>query len=276
MAGAITAHPGRSVVSVELIGPANEKARERLVGALRPHRVEVVITARDLNRSLVALWQETIQNGRTWTWPEYVAGVRAACPPTAGDVPDSGRTFWRQQDLVRIASAWLEIADRVSVVTVPHPGAPRHVLLERFTEAAALPQMVVAEGRGNESLGLASVLALRRMNELLDECDLSYPAGNRLRKMILAKQVLAARRKDEPTLGLSVPDWLVDASATQVERARSLPVDLHGDWADLTPVSVPGGSIDDVEPAQVAEAAIAGMAGLVGHMIREDDEPASG
>ena len=42
------------------------------------HRVSVVFTARDLNRSVPAMWQETIQNGRSFTFEEYVAAMEQA------------------------------------------------------------------------------------------------------------------------------------------------------------------------------------------------------
>lgn len=271
LADAVTGHDGRSVVSVELLGPATRPTRRRVVESLRPHRVEVVITARDLNRGLVSLWQETVQNGRTWTWQEYVEGVRVACPPTPDEVPDTGRTFWRQQDLARIAAAWAEVADRVSVVTVPPPGADRHVLLDRFTEAAGLSRLPVAETPGNESLGLASILALREVNEILTARDLAFPAGRAIRKRVLAKEVLAARRRDEPSLGLDVPDWLAAAGAAQLARMRETDVDVFGDWSELTPIPVPGTRVEDVDEADVRRAAVAGLAGLLAHLI--GDEP---
>lgn len=266
----VAAHDGRSVVSVELLGPGGRPQRRRVVESLRPHRVEVVITARDLNRQAVSLWQETIQNGRVWSWADYLDGVQVAIPPGPEDVPDTGRTFWRQQDLHRIATSWAEVADRVSVVTVPPPGAPRDLLLGRFTEAAGLPAMEVVDTGANESLGLASVLALREVNQILLDRGLTFPPGRQLRKKILAKDVLAARRSAEPSLGLDVPPWLAQASADLVERVRAEGFDLYGDWADLTPVPVPGVRIEDVPESAVREAAVAGLAGLLEHLIREE------
>lgn len=261
LAEQVRAHDGRSVVSVELLGPAEPGRRRRIVESLRPHRVEVVVTARDLNRSVVALWQETIQNGRTWTWADYLDGVRTVT--TGEGRHESGRTFWRQMDLAGVTGGWAEVADRVSVVTVPPPGAPREVLLERFTEAAGLPGLDLVALTGNESLGLASTLALREVNERLDARGVAWKPSRAVRKRLLAKTVLAARKKVEPALGLAVPDWLAGAAADQVERTRALGPDLHGDWRDLTPVDVPGAIPEDVDPAAVRDAALAGLAGLV-------------
>ena len=271
LAATATAHDGRSVISVELLGPARPRLRERLVASLRPSRVEVVITARDLNRSVVSLWQEKVQNGSTWTWPDYLDGVRGACPPVPPET-EAGRTFWRQQDLHRIAAGWAEVADRLTIVTVPPPGAPQGLLLDRFAQAAGIPVLPVVETFGNESLGLASVLALREVNEILASRDLVFPRGRALRKRVLAKQVLAGRRKDEPRLGLEVPPWMVEAAAAQTERVRALDVDLVGDWSDLTPVPVPGVGVQDVPEVEVRRAAVAGLAGLLEHVIRAEEE----
>ena len=273
LAGEVRDHDGRSVVSVELLGPGGRPQRRRVAESLRPHRIEVVITARDLNRQLVSLWQETLQNGRVWDCSDYLAGAELMVPPGPGpdvEVPETGRTFWRQQDLHRIATSSAEVADRVSIVTVPPPGGPRDLLLRRFTEAAGLPDLDVVPAGGNESLGLASVLALREVNKLLIARDLPFPQGREFRKKLLAKEVLAARRADEPSLGLDVPPWLAQASADLVERVRAEGFDLFGDWADLTPVPVPGVRIEDVSEAQVREAAVAGLAGVLEHLIRED------
>ena len=46
----------------------------------------------------------------------------------------------------------------------------------------------------NESVGAASTLVIRRLNELLNDAGLPFPEGTDLRKGVLAKQVLAARK----------------------------------------------------------------------------------
>lgn len=264
MAAEIRDWPGTVLISMEFLGPARPSAIEHLVASVAPARVEVVITARDLNRTIATLWQETIQNGRTWTRDEYVDSVRAACPwHDPREVGDAGRTFWRQQDLAGIAEAWSAAAERTSLVTVPHPGASRNLLLDRFTAAAGIGELPVVETPGNESLGGASTLALRRMNELLDEQQVDFRSGQRIRKGVLAKQVLASRRDDEPRLALPVPDWAVVISDELVARTQKVPLELVGDWAELAPVAVPGVAPDDVPTEAVTEAALAGLAGLI-------------
>ena len=235
----------------------------------------MVITARDLNRTLVSMWQETIQNGRTWSWAEYVADAEAKRPqggPGAADRRTPGGTFWRQQDLVRMVSDWSGVVgtESVTLVTVPQPGATRATLAERFAEASGLDLDAGREvSRANESLGLASLLALRRVNELLDERGLAFPAGQGLRKKILAKTVLAARRDAEPALGLVTPPWVREQTERTVAALRGAGVRLVGEWDDLEPVDVPGIGPDEVPLAEVHEAALEGIAGLIAEQVNK-------
>lgn len=275
-AAEVAAHDGTSVFSMEYLGPARPAIAESVAAAF-DLPIEVVITARDLNRNLPAMWQETVQNGRSWTWEDYLAGVHSHRPghrAAGAEVPETGRTFWRQQDLVRMAGTWADVvgADRVRVVTVPPPGAGRDLLWQRFASVIGTePDHLAPPDTANESLGLASALVLRRLNELLDAEGLRFPAGMKLRKGLLCKQVLAARRPDEPSLGLSVADWVVEQSASQVEGLRALGVRLVGQWADLDPVDVPGISPEAVPEASINEASTAALAGVLAAWIKRQD-----
>lgn len=264
LVGPAREHPGTSVLSMEFLGPADPAKIARIVDSLRPARVEAVLTVRDLNRSLVAQWQETVQNGRWWDFDGYVAAAEAGRPGSAaGPVDEAGRTFWRQHDAVRIARSWSAAADRCTVVTVPPPGAGPGLLLDRFATAAGIPALEVSRTRDNASIGAASALALRALNERLAERGLEFPHKSRVRKTILAKRILAARKQDEPAIGLPVRPWVTDAAAAVVAGLRETEIDLVGDWADLTPVDVPGVPIGEVPADEVLKAAVAGTAGLV-------------
>ena len=155
------------------------------------------------------------------------------------------------------------------LATVPPPGAAPTVLAERFAEASGVD---LDTGRdvttANESLGLASLLVLRRVNELLAERDLAFPAGQGVRKRTLAKTILAARRDAEPALGLLTPPWVREQTERTVAALREAGTRLVGDWADLDPVDVPGVEPDDVPLTDVHEAALEAIAGLVAEQVR--------
>jgi len=275
LAGSVRSWPGTAVISMEYLGPSRPRLARGIVADLGADEVSVVVTARDLNRTLVSMWQETIQNGRTWTWADYLADAEAKRPadgPAEIDQRTPGGTFWRQQDLVRMVDDWASVVGRehVALVTVPRPGAARDVLARRFAEASGLDLDPAREvTTANESLGLASLLVLRRVNELLDERGLRFPVGQGLRKRVLAKTVLAARRGEEPTLGLATPDWVRGQAERAVRLLRDGGTRLVGDWADLEPVDVPGTTPEAVPADAVHEAAVAGLAGLVAALVGE-------
>ncbi len=265
--------PETAAISMEYLGPAHPDTIASVVEQLGGAGVRVVITARDLNRTLVSMWQETIQNGRTWSWAEYVADAEAKQPdggPGEADRRTAGGTFWRQQDLVRMVSDWAGVVgtEQVTLTTVPQPGAPSSALAERFAEASGLDLDTERRvTRANESLGLPSLLALRRVNELLDERGLAFPAGQGLRKRTLAKTVLAGRRDAEPALGLVTPAWVREQTTRTVAALTESGVRLVGDWADLEPVDVPGVDPEQVALAEVHEAALEGLAGLIAEQV---------
>ncbi|MDP3892037.1 MAG: hypothetical protein Q8Q44_12470, partial [Nocardioides sp.] len=158
----IDAHHGTAVVSMEFLAAAVPANITRVAHELSDIDLRVVATVRDLGRAVPAMWQEGVKNGRTWGFEEYVGGVRDGGPP--------GQHFWRQQAAGRIVSRWADGvgADRVTVVTVPPAGSPPELLWDRFCTVSGLqPAPWRPSERTNESLGVASTLALRALNEQL-------------------------------------------------------------------------------------------------------------
>lgn len=248
----VRAHPGTSVISVEMLGPATDRTAQRVLAPLADMDVRIVVTARDLNRTIVSMWQETIQNGRSWTWQEYVTAARDAAPGTEPGVRDkqtAAGTFWRQQHLLRMLSDWSARVgpDRVTLVTVPAPGAGADLLAERFAQAAGIPlDPHLPVPSANSSLGLASILVLRELNETLHSRGFEGPDGKSVRKYALAKNALAPLASDEPRLGLAVEDWVRAQTEVTVRGISDLGVKVVGELADLVPVDVPGIGVDEV------------------------------
>lgn len=259
-------HEGTAVISMEFLGPLGPSLIRTICGSVSGP--EALITVRDLNRTLAAMWQETVQNGRSWSFEDYLVGAERARPQAGRDTkPETGKTFWRQQNVVRIAREWSAVAP-TSIVTVPPPGAPRTLLWDRCCQVLGIPGGTWADAaRSNESIGAASVLVLRQLNELLDEAGHRFPAGDTLRKQFLAKRVLASRKAQEPSLGLPVRPWVREHAALMVRQLEKLPVALVGDWAELTPVDVPGVAPDEVSHQKVIDAAVAALAAMVSREI---------
>lgn len=265
MARQVAAHDGTAVISMEFLGPAKRKNAERVLAPYRRSDVQIVVTARDLNRTLVSMWQETVQNGRAWTWQEYYEGARDTAPGTGRGDQDrttAAGTFWRQQNLARILADWSDLVgvSNTTLVTLPPPGAANGELTERFAAATGLPiDLERPVPRANESIGLASALVLREMNAALAERGFGGAAGQGLRKGQIAKNTLAALARDEPRLGLSVADWVVEQTEATRRRVTELGVPVVGPLSDLDPVEVPGIAIEDVDPELRARAATAAL-----------------
>jgi hypothetical protein len=252
----IAAWHGTGLISMEFLGPVGLQKIERVVSSFPAGSVEAVVTARDLNRSIPAMWQESLKNGRSFTFDEYVAGIREHEGP--------GNAFWREQTIAAMCRRWSDVVglDRVTLVTVPPPGAAHAELWHRFSTAIGIEGGdVESPPKGNESLGAASAEVLRRLNDRVD--DLAYPEYAPVVKHRLAKDVLAVRRELEPALGLEVPEWLPELSTRMIERLRDLGVRVVGDLSDLNPVPVPGVHPDSVPSDVRLDAAVAGLEGLV-------------
>jgi len=222
------------LISMEWLAALASHRVATAVESLRPARVEVICTARDLLRSFVAQGQEMTKNYRTWTWSELVDEV----------LNDKGgrahRTFWRQQDLPRILQRWLDVvaADRVHLVPVPPAGADPEVLWQRFCSVVGVDGSAFAQPeRDNASLGVLSTTLMQRLNLVADAQQLDLATYKRAVQNAVAFDVLAPRRKQEESIGLTeeMDGFLRERSAKMLEEVRSQGVEVHGDWADLVP-----------------------------------------
>ena len=242
--------------------------------------VEVVVTVRDLNRSIPAMWQETLQNGRSWGWHDYVVGARTDRPSTrlGAPVTEPGRAFWIQQDLVRMTRTWASVVgpERTTLVTGASTRSRLRSCCGRGSPASSAPSSRASLPHPTPTSRWVPPprAAVRRLNELLDAEGLPFPQGHQLRKRLLTKQVLAARKAAEPAIGLDVPPWVAEEAAAQRAGLADLGVRLVGDWADLTPVDVPGIDPETLDDREVGEAALAGLAGLLAALTRSSERDA--
>ena len=260
---------GDVIISVELLGDAGPRGIRKVLDSFPGCEIHVVITARDLNRTVPARWQEMMQNRGTVSWAEYVDAVRKRSR-------GPGQAFWRHQDLGQMATRWAEgLGDpsRVHVITVGQPGAPADQLWNRFASVVGFDAGALADiGAHNESLGLASALLMLRLNRAAAEGDLSWADYNRHVKRGLAKAVLNKRRDEEPRLGFPVPDWVREATQQMTDAVRASGVHVVGDLAELEPVPVPGVNPADVTLEDELEAAVWGLQGMVRRMAKVSAE----
>ena len=68
---------GTVVISHEILAPAPGEAIARAKRDLADSELHVVYTARDLARQIPAAWQESVKQGRKWTYESYLDRHRA-------------------------------------------------------------------------------------------------------------------------------------------------------------------------------------------------------
>jgi hypothetical protein len=280
LAEEMLAHDGPlAVVSMEFLSFASPEVAERAVAALAPARVRVVLGLRDLGRAIPAQWQESTQNLKDWTYQEYLAGLMAQ-PRNAHQ---AGRHFWQRQGWPRILRAWQRwvAEDDLVVMTVPASGAPKETLWLRFCEAVGLePDGFDLEGFENDSLGAVSAELMRRVSSEAKTREMSV-ADYEVVKRHLAKQVLARRRREEPSIVLPPEhrDWVERASHRMLGEVREIAPRVVGDLDDLVPVwpvTLGAGTTTDpgaLDPDLLVDAAVDGLLGLAARMSDRKKAP---
>jgi hypothetical protein len=266
VADEIAAFTGRRVVvSEEELSHARPRHVRRLTRRLGPHRVFVVITVRDLARTLVSSWQQSVVQGGTTPWNEFIASVRDEDVATA---PSDGLAFWLRQDLLRVIDTWTTVVptDRIRIVTVPPPGSGEHVLLDRFAAATGLPPDVWGAepvSPRNVSLGAAELELVRRLNQAtsgrltIAQYRFVMEAGLRPRWHVQHPRPLRLPAEHLP--------WARERGERLAADLRSRGHPVVGDLSDLVPGPAtcgadPNAVIPDGELLVVAEAAVAALA----------------
>ncbi|MEV3926844.1 hypothetical protein [Actinomadura coerulea] len=229
--------PGTVLLSAEALSIIRTPAIHRLLDALGAGEVEVVVTARSLDRSLPSLWQQHIRNGRTVSFETYLTGLAADREKGRDHIEtDPSAHLWRAFDLGGLAQRWSDAgATRVSVVTTP--GTPPHLLWQRFAEAIGLPAFaeppVMPTAHTHTGLTAPETLVLSSMNAAIRRTAWSGQNADWVR------QVVTARFQARPERGGKVvppPDWqprLGKWTEEDLAALQDTPAHIVGDVQDL-------------------------------------------
>lgn len=248
---------GLAVVSHEVLAGATPEQVRAALDPLAGTEVHVVVTARDLGRQATAHWQEEVKLGASWSFAEFERDqLRADTGPDAG--PDAGGTrphFWHAQDFADCLDRWSGgvPAGRAHLVVGPPPGAGPEVLWQRFAEACGFDPGLVdprTAGVANPSLAAADVALLRAVNDRLRD-RMDRATYLRVVKRGYAERELAPHPGARPRAPYALRDLLADATERWLAAVRSAGHPVHGDPADLAPVTAGPGEPgpDDVAPA---------------------------
>jgi hypothetical protein len=243
---------GTSIVSHEILAPA---APDRIGKAMRDLEgcdVHVVYSARDLARALPAAWQESIKQGRKWSYRRFLNRVEFGRP-----------WFYRAFDLPTVLTNWSTgvAPERIHLVTVPQRGADPGELFRRFCMAFGIdPEWAPLDSdRLNTSLGVAETQVIRQLNRRMDRATRREAEYDELIRELLAQDRLVHRSSAPVRLPPGRFAWASEQADQWIEWVKGSGVHVIGDLDDLRPLP-PADEEPYVNPDKVPARVVLGAA----------------
>ena len=238
LAEQVRAWEGTVIVSHEILATATPGQVRRAIASFgdpAETEVHVLLSARDLVRQIPAEWQENVKHRRIVSYRDYLDKVTD--PRRRGALAS---WFWGVQEVPDILDRWGATlpAERVHVLTVPPPDAPRGLLWERFASVFGLDATAYSDSnsRHNPSLGVPETALIRRINERVNNGVLANEDYRQFVRELLAHQHLS-NRHDSPRLMLppDVRTWAAEVSETWIAVLKAREYDVVGTLDDLRP-----------------------------------------
>ena len=257
------------IISDEHLASLTPDQVARAVDALAPREVHVIYATRDLVGLLPSEYQEFVKHGETASYDDWATDVLSA------DRQGPGRWFWRVHDAQDVVARWSTGVplQRIHVITMPSPDAPRDEIWRRFASVLGVDaSLATAQTEtANTSLGPTEVEVLRRVNAAL---PIDFPRWHRTG---IARDVLANRVLNPLSAGgrLELRDDLQSEVVARAERAyAALPTlgcDIVGDLQDLAvdPTRLAGRS--SPTPEDLLDATVRALAGMTEHAAQMKD-----
>ena len=273
LAERVRAWPGTVIISHEILANATRQQVRRALdsfGDPATTAVHVVLSARDLVRQVPAEWQENVKHRRTFDYRTFLDKITD--PARDGELAS---WFWGVQEVPDILDRWGGSLppERVHLVTVPKPGAPRDLLWQRFTSVLGLDdvELELETDRANPSMGVPETTLVRRINQRVNNGVLANEDYRQLVRELLAHRTLS-RRSGSPRLALppDVRAWAVDLSETWIEDLAAKGYDVAGSLDELRPDADAAEFSDPDAPDEgdVADAAMESIVTLLDEAAR--------
>jgi hypothetical protein len=237
-------HRGNVVISHEILAPAPAEKVAKLMHDLRGSEIHLIYSVRDLGRQLPAAWQESIKQGRKWTFKNFL------------DSTERGNAwFARAFDLPSVLNTWGKNMPpaQVHVVTVPRGNSRDPDLLwHRFCQALDIePDWAPVDStKSNKSLGAVETQLIRKLNRRTGRTVRPDAQYDELILRLLAREHLSGRRSAKVALPPGRFDWAEEQGRLWIDWIQGSGVDLIGDVEDLVPRRPPGDA-EWVDPDRV-------------------------
>lgn len=269
---------GDGLVSHEFMSMATAQQARRAVEALAPAQVHLVVTVRSYVLQFPAVWQEALKMNSDLGFDEFLDRALAEQPGRRGRL--RGGWSWQSQDIPKVLGSWMEAvpADRLTVVTVPPPGAPRGLLWERWKQAIGIDDSAfdLEVSYANESLGAAQAALLERVKPHLSGPLELGPERHRWVRKYFGHEVLVPQRGERFGPRPHHVAELASRSAAAKEWLEQQGFPVVGDLDDLLSTASPDGThpgdVPDDELVQVAARAIEQMIRDVRELTIERDK----
>ncbi|GAA4814484.1 hypothetical protein ACFQ0K_06360 [Nocardioides caeni] len=262
LVSAVRAHPGRSVVSSEFFGLADNAQRARIVEEIGAERLHVLIAARNPGSIALSTWQQVLRDGKTGALDPWLESAFRRPEPGAA----AAKGFWSWADAAAQVEAWSTVLPIEQIRVIAIDETDRRLLPTAFEQLLELPAGLLADAtpphsnRGltaPESELLRATIELTRAQLTWQQFSLFFRSGYALR-------LVNSRTPAPGEPKLALPVWAQDQAAaeadTSIARIEGSGVGVIGDLDALrrVPSHASTGPIETV-PVELAAEAIAGV-----------------
>jgi len=251
---------GTVIVSHEILAPASPERVAKAMADLGDSEVHILYSARDLGRQIPAAWQESIKQGRKWSYERFLKRCERG-----------SSWFFRAFDLPTVLGTWGAglPPERIHVLTVPRSGAPTDdSLWLRFCRVTGIDPSWAPDDsdRANRSLGVAETQVVRQLNRRMKRATRREAEYDELIREMLAQDQLVRRTSAPVRLPPDRYDWAEEQTERWIDWVRGSGVDVVGDLDELRPVRPAEGerwrNPDRVRPRKQLRAALDALAAM--------------
>lgn len=254
---------GDALLSHEFFSRLDAPRAKAAVAGLRDTEVQVVLLVRANHLQYPAAWQQALKMKYDLSFDDFMESALSRSEPGP----------WDALDVPRVVGTWLEAVppERLTVITVPPPTAPRGLLWQRWRETVGIDDdgFDLEISRANESMGAAQAALLHRLKPELTEELLDGASRHRWVRGYFSHRVLVRQQGERfgprPDQGERLREQAQADAAWLVDQG----VEVVGDLAELHgPAPQTAAHPDDVSNEEMLQVALVAIEQMLRDMQR--------